>query len=264
MADYEQLQSSLSDLRNQLINHRLYEQLNSMHAMHVFMQHHVFAVWDFMSLLKTLQRKLTCIDVPWRPAASPASCRMINEIVLGEESDTDGQGGYVSHFELYVAAMQQAGADTAAVDTFLTRLSASNSRQDAFAAASVSPDIQRFVDTTFGIINTGDLCAIASAFTFGREELLPDVFQQIVARLNAASSGRLDRFEFYLRRHIELDGDEHGAMARQLMEELCGSDDSRWKSARRAAVKSLEARRDLWDAVADSLEAEVASTDVSG
>ena len=80
---------------------------------------HVFAVWDFMSLLKALQRRLCCVNVPWTLSANPAACRLVNQIVLGEESDEDDKGNASSHFEIYRRAMRQCGADTAPIDSFI-------------------------------------------------------------------------------------------------------------------------------------------------
>jgi hypothetical protein len=264
MSEFEQLSSSLQPLRESIVNHRLYQRLHSLESLHVFMEHHVFAVWDFMSLLKSLQRSLSCVEVPWRPSPSPTGCRLVNEIVLSEESDSDGEGGYVSHFELYLSAMQQAGASTTSISTVINSLEVGASHGTALAAASVRPAICQFVDTTFRTIESGGLCAIASAFTFGREDLLPDVFEQIVSRLNSESSGRLGRFEYYLRRHIELDGGQHGAMAQRLMEELCGNEPDHWESARAAAKRSLEARRHLWDSLADYIDSQVSEPSLSG
>ena len=132
--------------------------------------------------------------------------------------------------------------------------------RDAMRIAPMSQHVKDFVETTFDIIDTDDVCRIASAFTFGREDLLPQVFAQIVRRLNAESSGSLDSFEYYLQRHIELDGDEHGAMAQRLVEELCGDDEVRWQTAEDAAVRSLLARRRLWDGIADEIETKTFQT----
>ena len=94
----------------------------------------------------------------------------------------------------------------------------------------------------------------------GREDLLPQVFAQIVRRLNAESSGSLDGLVYYLQRHIELDGDEHGAMAQRLVEELCGDDQVRWQTAEAAAVRSLLARKRLWDGIADEIKTKTFQT----
>ncbi|MEQ9408028.1 MAG: DUF3050 domain-containing protein [Fuerstiella sp.] len=246
---YQRLQESLAEARSDLIQHELYDQLQSLESMHIFMQHHVFAVWDFMSLLKSLQRELTCVAVPWRPAASPSACRLVNEIVLAEESDIDIDGRYASHFEIYLAAMVKAGADTRPMQALLSATAGDASWKDAIQKVPLPTAVRDFIGTTFDIIDNGQLCQIAAAFTFGREELLPDVFERIVVRLNSESAGRLDRFEYYLNRHIELDGDEHGEMAQRLMQELCGHDDGRWKAAESAARRSLAARKQLWDAM---------------
>ena len=255
MSSFAKLKSRLVDLRRDLINHELYNQLSTIEALHVLMEQHVFAVWDFMSLLKTLQRELTCVDVPWRPSENAAACRLVNEIVLAEESDIGPDGHPASHFELYLSAMRQAGADTSHVETFLKTIDGDDGWRNALPARTLSAATRNFIDTTFEIIESEDICKIAAAFTFGREELLPDVFQQIVANLNTESDGILDSFEYYLQRHIELDGDEHGAMAQQLMETLCGDDPQRWQAAEDSAVKSLHARTLMWDAIADEIDA---------
>src|SRR5580704_18311388 len=96
----------------------LYAALDSRPAILTFMEHHVFAVWDFMSLLKSLQRNLTCVELPWVPTGPTGSRRLINDIVLVEESDERGDG-FISHFELYLEGMAQAGADRAAIDAFI-------------------------------------------------------------------------------------------------------------------------------------------------
>lgn len=245
----DQLRADIALLRQSLLNHPIYQDITSPAALRTFMEHHVFAVWDFMSLLKALQQRLCCVAVPWLPAADANAGRLINEIVLGEESDEDGRGGYASHFELYHDAMRQFGASTVRIDRLLELLRAGQPLDEALHASGADAPVRRFVGHTFAVIRSQDLCAIASAFTFGREDLLPDVFRKIVDGIDHQTGGNLGPFKFYLQRHIDLDSGEHGPMAMRLILELCGNDPQRWESAREAAVTSLRARVLLWDAI---------------
>src|ERR1700760_2966336 len=121
----ERLKAGIEPLRKQLIEHPLYKHINSLNELSVFMEHHVFAVWDFMSLLKALQQKLTCTTLPWMPAGNANTRYLINEIVTGEESDIDEYGNRTSHFELYLKAMAQAGASAEAIDDLFNELNSS-------------------------------------------------------------------------------------------------------------------------------------------
>jgi hypothetical protein len=229
-----------------LLSHKIYREIDRLESLRLFMEHHVFAVWDFMSLLKSLQRRLTCVEVPWLPSAEPLA-RLVNEIVLAEESDEDGHGGFASHFEMYHRAMKRCGANTAGMDGFLNELRQGQPVSAALQSPGIPECARRFVRQTFSIIEAGNLCAIASAFTFGREDLLPAVFQRIVDRLSEEAGGGLEDFKYYLQRHIGLDGEQHGPMANQLLLTLCGSDESRWQIVEQAALDSLAARQELWD-----------------
>jgi hypothetical protein len=245
----DQISRAIDPLRQALLDHPIYHDLRTPQAMRTFMEHHVFAVWDFMSLLKTLQQRLSCVAVPWVPSNSAAGGRLVNEIVLAEETDEDGRGGFASHFDLYHQAMTRFGADTSSIDGFLERLRGGQEVRHALRAAELTESVQQFVGHTFEVIESGDLCRIAATFTFGREDLLPAVFQKIVEELARQSAGNLDGFKYYLLRHIELDGDEHGPMATRLVSQLCGDDRRQWGSAGQAAVAALEARLTFWNAI---------------
>lgn len=247
------LRARILPLQQALLTHPIYEDLQQPRALRIFMQYHVFAVWDFMSLLKTLQQRLSCVTVPWVPHSFPTGCRFINEIVLGEESDEDGLGGFGSHFELYHRAMTQFGADTSTIDATLLGIRSGLTISAAMQIAAVPTSIERFVTHTFDEIEGGDVCRIASAFTFGREDLLPGVFQRIVDELNQSASGALELFRFYLQRHIELDGGEHGPMAAKLISSLCGTSEANWTAASEAAVAALSARLEFWDAIHEAI-----------
>ena len=244
-AGEEALLSAIAPLRTQLSQHPLYESIRSLGALQIFMQSHVFAVWDFMSLLKALQRTLTCVDVPWLPTADAASRRLINEIVLGEESD-EYQGEALSHFELYLRAMESCGANTAPVRALLAALAA---RAPLTAAlGSAPPEAAAFVRATFDTLAAGTPHYIAAAFTFGREDLIPDMFSAFVRHLDAEMPGRIAPFRYYLERHIEMDGEDHGPMAMQMMRQTCVHVEQ-WDEAAESARQALAARLALWDGI---------------
>src|SRR3982074_924513 len=112
----EQDRYCLNILRAQLLEHPVYAEVASLSDLRRFMEDHVFAVWDFMSLLKRLQQDLTCTKVPWFPADNARAARLINDIVIGEETDVDPDGSYVSHLDLYLRAMADGRASTRQFD----------------------------------------------------------------------------------------------------------------------------------------------------
>ncbi len=247
----EQLKEAISVERDRVITHPLYSNLDTHEAIVTFMEHHVFAVWDFMSLLKSLQRNLTCVTVPWVPTGPTGSRRLINDIVLVEESDLLG-GGFISHFELYVQGMEQAGAKTAVINRFIDLLRGGKQVSDALDAADVPGVAAKFVRTTWNFIETAPVHCQAAAFAFGREDLIPDMFQQVVT-VNK-EGGRLDTFVDYLERHIEVDGEEHTPMAMQMLADLCGDDDVKWQQAADTVNTALAARQELWGGILSAIK----------
>lgn len=257
MTRVEALQARLQPMYSKLAGHALYGSLQSIEDLYLFMESHVFAVWDFMSLLKSLQRGLTCVDVPWVPSPMPESRRLINEIVLGEESDVY-DGRHQSHFELYCTAMRACGASTVAIEALLAALRGGATVDDAMSVAGVPAAARAFVRATFALITQGKLHVTAAAFTFGREDLIPEMFKGFVRDLNHELAGRLAMFVWYLERHIEVDGGEHGPMALRMIAELCGDDEAKWQEAEAAAVFALQSRLRLWDGVHAAIVARVA------
>ena len=245
--------AEIETARAALLGHPLYARLRTLEDLAQFMECHVFAVWDFMSLLKALQLRLTCVQVPWVPVGDNQVRRLVNEIVLGEESDRAPDGTPSSHFELYLQAMHEASADTTVVQGFIRRLQEGASVAEALAASGVPGCVADFVSHTFAVIEGGKPHVIASAFTYGREDLIPAMFHELVARLESEFPGRLTILRYYLDRHIQLDGDEHGEMGRAMVELLCEGDPQRQTEARQAALDALNARLRLWDGIAERL-----------
>lgn len=246
------LEDAVSEARNAVVTHPLYAALDNHQAIVTFMEHHVFAVWDFMSLLKSLQRHLTGVNVPWIPSGPTGSRRLINDIVLVEESD-ELQGGFISHFELYVGGMEQAGADVSVINRLIKLLADGGTVEQALTGANVNPVSAEFVRTTFRFIDTLPIHCQAAAFAFGREDLIPDMFQQVI-KVNQ-EGGKLDTFVDYLARHIEVDGEEHTPMAMQMVTDLCGDDDEKWAQAAQTVNAALAARQKLWTGILAAINA---------
>jgi len=246
----ETLKGSIEPARQKVISHRLYENLSTMDAVVTFMEHHAFAVWDFMSLLKTLQGRLTCVEVPWVPSGSTSSRRLINDIVLVEESDELGNG-FISHFELYLDGMRQAGADTSRIDAFIGSLRAGQPVLASLKEAGVPGPAAEFVTTTWDFIEDAPVHCQAAAFAFGREDLIPEMFDQVAA-LNAELGG-LSTFVDYLRRHIQVDSEEHTPMAMEMLADLCGDDSGKWAQCEEIVNLALAARMRLWDGILEKI-----------
>jgi len=244
-----QLKQEIEPERIKLLSHPVYTHINDLQGLQKFTATHVFAVWDFMSLLKSLQNCLTSVSVPWMPIGSPATRYLINEIVLGEESDVDEEGVRTSHFELYLKAMRQMDADTSAIASLLAAIESGTPIQDAIIQAPIPENVQKFLQCTFDVALNAPPHIKAAVFTFGREDLIPSMFHQLLGQLYTKMPEKVSTFKYYIERHIEVDGDHHSHLAIEMVSQLCGDDEQKWKEAVAAAKKSLEMRSLLWDSI---------------
>ena len=234
--------------QRRLMDHPIYRGITEDGLPH-FMEHHVFAVLDFMWLLKVLQRRLTSVADVWTPNGDPSVRRLINEIVLGEESD-EIDGVVLSHFEMYLDAMREAGADTGPVLRFVEEVERRVPVTDALARCGAPPAAARFTSETWALVNEGTLAQQAGVFAFGREQIIPEMFAALVGQ---RAIGRYPTFRLYLDRHIEVDGDNHGPMALRMVSAICGPRADEWRQVEEASLRSLAARRRLWDAAMEGL-----------
>lgn len=208
--------------------------MDNIKKLQYFMESHVYAVWDFMCLLKSI-RSLSTDPSPtiWSPPSiSYESLRLINEIYIGEETDILPDGEYASHLEIYLRAMKEVGADTSKFYEFLKTKDINQIPEPA----------REFVQNTFELINSRKLHVIIAGFTHGRELIIPTMFTDIINELEIDAP----MFKYYLERHIQIDSDEHGPAALKLLEESIGDDPQKRLEVEEAKIKALKAREVLW------------------
>ena len=250
----QNINNSIESQKQMLLQHPLYKKVQTVDDLHRFLENHVYAVWDFMSLLKALQAKLTCTTTPWFATKNPETRYLINEIVLAEESDLTIDGRHQSHYEMYIEAMESCGANTSGIEHFLSEVDSLHNIFVAIKKSNLHPNIKNFLDFTFKVIEEGKVHKIAAAFTFGREDLIPNMFTEILKNFQENfPKTDLSKLIYYFERHIELDADEHGPMAMKMITELCGDNEQKWAEVEEVSILALEKRIGLWDAIEESI-----------
>lgn len=226
-----------------LDDHPIFNSINTIEQLRTFMEHHVFAVWDFMCLAKALQRHVAPCPVVWIPPNNQ-NARLINEIILGEESDVF-EGKHMSHFEMYVKAMEEVGADTTTIKHFIESLSIVGLEE---SIKIVPPLCADFMHSTFDFIVCDRPHIIAAAFCNGRETIIPSMFKKFLAN----SKVEAPTFEYYLKRHIEVDGNSHGPASTAMVDNLCTTSQHRYE-ADEASERAIAARVKFWDDIMKNL-----------
>lgn len=236
--------SILDEKLDALTRHPLYNELHDLLALRIFMQWHSFAVWDFMTLLKSLQRRVTCVELPWRAKNSDAKvARLINEIVLGEESDLSHDGRAISHYALYLEAMKEVGADSDLIEKFVGDLD--DRKLPSF--------VKNFVNFNLNLAINGQDEEVAAVFFWGREKLVPKMFEALLPSLEKYKEKYQATF-YYFDRHIEVDSHDHGPKALEMMDQLVGLDEGKKSRAQACALQALELRYKLWDGILNLIQ----------
>jgi hypothetical protein len=242
---------------DKLSRHPIYRGIEDMDDLRVFMSIHVFAVWDFMSLAKRLQRSLTCVELPWQDPKNSAAAHLINEIIFYEESDVNLDGKPVSHVTMYLEAMNEIGADTTAFNRFTAALAQSKGLQKSLEIAGVPTYVKQFVSNNINLAINGTDEEVAANFLYGREDAIPEMFTQMLNQWGLDENAA-PRMTYYLKRHIDLDGDEHGPAAHKILEQLIAGDARAHSRARKSAKKAIADRIRLWDGILQSIAQEKA------
>ncbi len=151
--------------------------------------------------------------------------------------------------------MTQCGASTTQINTFLKNVEETKNIFVSIKQSDLHPNVKAFLDFTFRVIEQGKPHEIAAAFTFGREDLIPNMFTEILRNFQQNfPETDLSKLIYYFERHIELDADEHGPMAMQMITELCGDSEQKWNEVQEVSVLALEKRIGLWNAIEEQVE----------
>lgn len=241
----------------ELSAHPIFSEINSLPILQRFMETHVFAVWDFMSLTKRLQQELTCVKLPWLAPQDPQAARLINEIVLGEESDNRVDHGHYSHYELYLDAMREVGARTAVIERFVALQREGVSYDTALQSVEVDPAAANFVRHTLRTALHAPAHSVAAAFLHGRESVIPQMFQRLLDDWGIGIE-QAPTFRYYLERHIEVDSEDHGPAAEKLLARLVDGDSQREEEVYSTAIEAVQSRIALWDGLRLSMAETIA------
>ncbi|MBS0351094.1 MAG: DUF3050 domain-containing protein [Proteobacteria bacterium] len=258
MNNLEIVNEQLAPLIQKIKNHTLYATIDSIENLRIFMEYHVFAVWDFICLLKELYHRLVTTRAPWFPPKDPYSAHLISRILIEEENDhtADGQA-HCSHFELYCQAMQAIHADTRSIHYFLNRLNEGDILIAAMESAGLSVAIQQFVLTTFSFFDQ-DIHILAAAFVYGREAITAAMFTPLIQQLQRAipqpHQACIQPLLYYLNRHIELDHHEHFPQALKILHHLAGEDEKKWREIAVHARLALQSRLDFLSAIQEKIK----------
>ncbi len=249
------LQAKTQPLKNKIISHPLYQNIHSLKDVQNFMNFHIYAVWDFMSLLKSLQRKLTGVTLPWLPTADPMSRRLMNQIVLCEESDLDQNGHPISHFELYLRGMKECGANTQSIEEMMAAIREGQPFKTVMSNMPLPEEVHAFLKNTWDLIDKAPIHEIAAVFAIAREGLIPDMFMAMTSSLKNQFPKELYTFNYYLDRHTEED-EKHAQMAYHMLSALCKDDTQKWEDATQAVQEALQARLSLWDGALRAIQSQ--------
>lgn len=245
LVDRIKFDDKLNAAKYDLHNHPIYDVITDVDSMRIFTESHVWAVWDFMSLLKRLQRDFTNTNEIWTPKNSAENARFIGEICLSEESDVFENDKHISHFELYLLAMEDIGANTTEIRKFVSRLECGDYYENALEDAKITETVKGFVISTLLFAKYGSTIQATSAFFFGREDPIPDMFDKFLRKIDPDK--QFTYFRHYLARHIEVDGSDHGPKAMMLLDSITNGDDIKINEAILAGEVAIRLRIAFWN-----------------
>jgi predicted metal-dependent hydrolase len=79
------------------------------------------------------------------------------------------------------------------------------------------------------------------------------MFIAIINKSNKSHENKFPKLSYYLNRHIELDGDEHGHLSLEKISELCGDNENKWNEVLEVSKEALKKRIGLWNEITEEI-----------
>ena len=240
-----------------LNSHKLFKDSEkfSEEELKIFMSYHVYAVWDFMSIVKYLQNHICPSFYPWKPSKYTKNgiAHFINEIIYSEESDADEHGNYFSHFDLYIMAMKDIGVDIKEINNFILSSDLNDMKFETPNSFNIPNESMEFVKNTFKCLNSDSFANTAAIFTYGRETTIPDMFSKILNKIDVDNTN-FSKLRLYIERHIDIDSSRHGPLSLKLFEYAHENNQDKYDEAIKYAIMSIDKRINLWDGVLNKIQ----------
>ena len=233
-------------------HHELYSKVTTLPRLRTFMEFHVWCVWDFMCLAKALQNRLGADTPYWTPPTYLDALKKMNGIVDEEETDVGPDGGITSHFEAYLGAMDEVGADATKIRMFVGLLRDGVDPIEASRAVGANPAATEFIQSTLAF-TTKPSHVIAAVFAFSRERLVPRMLSSLLSTVRSHRI-KADHLLWYIKRHIDLDDNHHGKASLEIYEDLTGSDAEKISEAMQMTAGAIESRIRFLDSISNALE----------
>lgn len=246
--------NEIEDLKSELAAHCLYTKLQHMEDIHIFMEHHVFAVWDFMSLAKALQLHLDATQVIEKQTDNSKILGFVNGILTGGETDPNKKEIVLSHLEMYLELMDEIGANTTNIKKLIASSAAGLDIHEAMQIAQLTDEQQRILNFTQTIIATNEIHKIAVAATLVPEGMISNRFLKILKETEERDNLLVPKFKNYLNRYKAIDGNDYGLLSLEMVTHFCDSDGKKWVDILDIAMKTLSHRIYLWDAIVDEID----------
>lgn len=158
-----QLQSDIIEMKH----HQVFNEIKTINDLRIFMEWHIFTVWDFRPLIQSLKNDFTGTTLSLMPTKNTKFARLINEIALGEESDETSDGSPASHLQIYLSAMHEVNTSTSTINDFIYHLK----RHVELDPGSYGPATQKIIGEVTGGNEENIICLLDAALVAVRARI---------------------------------------------------------------------------------------------